>query len=129
MGCFKASKLPKFPLSFPKSFIVNIYEREKIGHFVAILLRKDYVIYFDPLAEEPWCKKIVQYLKEYYMHVKVYYCLFPVQDDFSVKCAHFCSMFILHVKNLKSFQSYLRMFHKRKLWKNDKIINYCLSYY
>lgn len=123
MGCFKSSSLPPFPKSFPQSLIININENENVGHFVAILLQRDYVIYFDSFGFKHILKNIKQYLKSFYNNVKLYSCIFPLQHDRSVKCAHFCTVFILHVKSLKDFKQYLNIFSRNNLWKNDNILD------
>lgn len=128
LGCFKSSKLPKFPSSFPKSLIINIDEDANIGHFVALLLQDTYVIYFDPLGlRPPLNENIKYYLKSVYLNVRFYSCLFPLQHDFSVKCGEFCSIFILRVKNVNNFKTYLNIFHKSNLWRNDVIVDFLFN--
>ena len=122
IGCFKASKLPNFPSSFPKSLIINIDETKKVGHFVVVLLQKNYVIYFDSLGIRTLPLNVKNYLTKFYDCI--YFNFYPVQDYQSLKCAYFCTLFIIHVKNLKDFQKYLNIFHKNKLLKNDNLIDF-----
>ena len=125
MGCFKASKLPAFPKSFPKSLIINTEENEDVGHFVAVLLQKKYVIFFDSLGYKFLNVNIRLFLRKFYD--KVYYYKFPLQHNLSLKCAHFCTIFVLRVKNMKDFQRYLNMFYKSNLQKNDYIIDFLIE--
>lgn len=127
MGCFKSSSLSTFPKSFPQSLIVYINENEAVGHFVAILLQKNYVIYFDSFGFKHVLGNIKQYLKCIYGNVRFYSCLIPLQHDQSVKCAHFCTVFILHVKSLKDFKKYLNIFSRNNLWKNDNILDFLFT--
>jgi hypothetical protein len=127
MGCFKSNNLSTFPKSFPQSLIVNINESEKVGHFVAILLQRDYVIYFDSLGFKHLLGNIKQYLKSIYGKVRLYSSMFPLQHNQSIKCAHFCTVFILHVKSLKDFKKYLNIFSRDNLWKNDNVLDFLFA--
>ncbi len=129
LGCFKPSNLPRFPNSFPKSLIIYINENgnDNIGHFVAVLLQKNYVIYFDSFGFKFILENIKQYLKSFYINVKIYSYMFPLQHVQSVKCAHFCTIFVLHVKNLKDFKKYLNIFQKTNLLKNDDVLEFLFT--
>ena len=123
MGCFPSDKLPKIDRHFPKSMIINTHPAGGKGeHWIAIVMTKKSCFYFDSFGWPIIEMNIKKYLSKYYQ--KVVYSDMCIQHVMSVKCGEFCMGFVKHVRNRKSYQSYLSNFDFKNVLLNDlKIVS------
>ena len=123
-GCFNITKIKQlrhlitFPSQFPSSFILL----EK-GHWTAIkILNKKTILYFNSFGEGIRNKKLLNLLI-WNNYKSIYYSHWKIQSDQSHQCGVFCILFIKCVSNKVNYRDFLNLFYKRKLYKNDFIVN------
>lgn len=123
LGVFPCDFYPlKFHMVNNASVIFNLStSQEKGSHFIALYKNKNNVIYFDSFGEKCKNKHIKNFLKS--SNYKILSNKIPIQHIESYFCGFFCLAFLIFCQkrrgNLKTF---LKMFHKNDLIKNDKIV-------
>ena len=120
LGCFPRNKLPVFPKTFPKSFIINTHDSSKPGeHWVALVLFKKICFYFDSFGLPIVDSVIVKYLRRY---TKVTFSNTCIQDITSNKCGQFCIAFIQNVRSKRTYSQFVNKFDLVNLKINDNIV-------
>ena len=122
LGCYAHDVLPKFPTQLPKSLIVNTDSSDKGGdHWLALILNKSSVFYFDSFGIQVLNENIIQYLSQKYD--KVIYNNHCIQDYESISCAIFCIAFIERATTKAKYNAFINSFHKTDLTLNDHLVH------
>lgn len=118
IGCFPSKNLSK--MSFPKycCFAVNI---EK--HWVGICIEDNFVYYFDSLLTSPMRKVMFDFLQKQkkVKGKKIFIVKRKIQNDDSILCGVFVTLFLFYVNSVNSFTFFMRNFFVQNLKQNDKI--------
>ena len=125
LGCFPLDQLPDFPTQFPISCIVNTQTSTKVGeHWVALILTKKHCFYFDSFGLPIVNQNILQYLNPYYDIVR--YSTECIQHVESSKCGEFCIVFVVQVKNKRTYEKFISQFNLENVKENDILIEKCV---
>ena len=128
-GTYSADNIPMF-FNENVSLIANLSKKtEKGTHFVAIVISKQQILYFDSFGILNTSNIIEKYLIKY--NKKILFFKNQVQHSLSSHCGFFCISFILCTESKMSLQKYYKMFFKNNLFLNDyvciEIINYFIK--
>jgi len=124
-GCFSCNNIPTVCLDQEVSFIVNLSKEAEIGtHFVALIIKKNSVFYFDSYGHECTNQDILDYLQ--CLSRTIVYNNLKVQSDESKMCGFFCALIVIRNDNTCIDKSDL-LFHTSipKLHLNDTL---CIDY-
>lgn len=120
-GVFPCDLLPnKFKL--PAAFVVNLSQHDEPGtHWVSIYIDEyDRAFYFDSFGLKPANFHILAFLKQHSKRVN--FNENQLQHITSNKCGRFCCVFIVHMLQKKSIDSFISRFGLN-LFVNDFIID------
>lgn len=131
LGCFASDKLPNRKISNRRaSLIVNLCPHRITAesplslycHWVAIVLNKNSITYFDTSGTASYLnnKSLNRFLKK--QKKKIIYNRVQIQSEISQECGRFSLLFLYAHEHEISLERYLKIFHKKKLERNDKII-------
>jgi hypothetical protein len=124
-GCFSSDNISPVKPGERRNLIVNLAKEEEEGtHFVALIMRGDFVYYFDSFGEKCENSHILEYMNRY--SDNIYYNSIQIQDYNSKMCGFFCALMVL--RNDVNFRRKSDLtFHTTRtdLHLNDKL---CVTY-
>ena len=114
---FSRNNLPK---TIKKgAHVINLDEHENIGtHWIALLGKPKYVVYFDNFGIEHIPKEIEHAIGNKEIKTNI----FRIQAYDSIMCGYFCIEFINYMFDGKSLIDFTSLFSQHDLKKNGKII-------
>ena len=105
---------------------MNTDSSDKGGdHWLALILNKSSVFYFDSFGIQVLNENIIKYLAQKYD--KVVYNNHCIQDYRSTSCALFCIAFIERATTKAKYNSFIHSFHTTELTINDLIVQRMLA--
>jgi len=127
LGVFPSDVLPQTKKEF-FSVIFNLSRHDERGsHFIAIIKKKNNIIYFDSYGMDCYVDSINQFLHKF--NVPISWNKKKIQDDFSNFCGFFCFYFIFccFLKNIP-LKDFTNQFTSNNLKENDtKLINFIIK--
>lgn len=123
-GTFAADTISYDLVNSIYSIVVNLQPSVQInqfqsGHFVAIVAKKNYILYLDPFALPCIQNDVVLFLKSDLR--PIYFNTTRIQDFFSVFCPMYCILFVTYFDSEREW----KMRFETNLKKNEKI---CVRY-
>lgn len=130
-GCFASDKLPNRKISNKKVYlIVNLCPRHittesplsNFCHWVGVAINKDCVTYFDTRGTASYLENdaLHRFLKK--QKKKIKHSRVQIQSVSSQECGRFSLSFLYTQANGISLTRFLKIFHRKKLELNDRII-------
>ena len=109
-GAFSSDNFPKH-FKAPYSMIINLSQlNEKGSHFIAIIEKNNYMIYFDSFGFNCFVPNICKYINS--KHVKKFYNFKAIQHPSSSFCGLFAMAFCLWMeKTDKNLDYFLQQFN------------------
>ena len=112
-------------------YIINLDEHSNVGsHWIALLCKKNEIIYFDSFGVEYTSEEIKEFIEkfpeEFSGNKNIKTNIFRIQEDNSIMCGYSCIGFIDFMLSGKKLTDYTNLFSPHDFKKNKNII---LSYF
>lgn len=124
-GCFSCDNIPNVSLHENVNFIVNLSKSSEPGsHFIALIIKKAHVFYFDSFGLPCNNDHILVYMHK--LSRNIVYNAIKIQADNSKMCGFYCALIVLRNDSNCKLSADL-MFHsaENQLQLNDKL---CIDY-
>jgi hypothetical protein len=123
VGTFPCDILPDVDKKKKFALVINLSKHNTSGsHFIAIFADKNNFLYFDPLGMKCENKDILKFIKKNKKRRKMKQKFRKIQSDDSIFCGFFCIAFLISQKLSIPNDLFLKIFDKRNLLRNDKIV-------
>jgi hypothetical protein len=124
-GCFSADNIPPLDAGKEQNIIVNLSKVSEEGsHFVALIMKSDYIFYFDSFGEKCITPHILEYMSRHTGNV--FYNAIQVQHHNSKMCGFYCALIIMRNDCNFKLNSDMAFYTKQKdLHLNDDL---CVKY-
>jgi hypothetical protein len=123
--CDAKPKLRKTKKSL--SIIFNLSKHNEKGtHYVAVIIRRKDVLYFDSYGKKLTNKSIIKYLKN--LSKPILYQTKKIQHKDSIFCGFYCLAYLHAIQNLQlPIRQFYDIFYYPPSLKNDKIVTTFLT--
>lgn len=124
-GCFSCDNIPEIEQNQHINYILNLSKVNEPGsHFVALIIKKDLVYYFDSFGQKCTNPQILSYMAR--LSRDITYNSIKVQDLDSKMCGYYCALMMLRNDSNCTLKSDIPFYtDKDKLSLNDKL---CIDY-
>ena len=109
-------------------YIINLDEYENTGtHWVSLIVKPKYTVYFDSFGVEHIPKEINKFIRSKELgpaigNKKIKASIFRIQAYDSIMCRYFCIEFINYMFKGKTLLDYTNLFSPNDFKKNDRVI-------
>ena len=134
LGCFASDVPPKtnkknFSVIFNLSEVNSKSKDDSNEHFIAIVFNNEKIMYFDSFGRKCSNKNILKFIKIRKGNRTLFENTEQVQSCSSYFCGYYCISFLIACKLKIKLNTFLEMFDKNNLIKNDKIVvNYIQNF-